>query len=238
MAARRDTEESRSIEAARAALTTSLPEIEERLHDVVDLEDGRIETSQITRPPAAAARADRLAEFGIKVPGVIFRKPTHRLTPQQPYQRKPEAWIDAYEGTYNAGPGVDQIWWRMPPSFPTVFLAGCNFTFRSLQSGPALLSLDFEAWPYQGKTGTVVIEIGAQRTEIPISTPAARTVDIGFTHGGADTLVTMVFFRPGLIDFVFRSVSLGSGPIVFEPARTGRADAAGRSSRPGRERRR
>ncbi len=55
----------------------------------------------------------------------------------------------------------------------------------------------------------VVIDIGAFRTEIPISDNVARTVDIGFDHDGADPLTTMVFFRPGLTDFVFHTTTLG-----------------------------
>ena len=88
-------------------------------------------------------------------------------------------------------------------------MAGCNFSFARLPAGPAVMSLVFEAWPHQGATGTVVVDIGAGRTEIEISLPVERTVDIGFMHDGADPLTSMVFFRPGLIDFVFRSMSLG-----------------------------
>jgi hypothetical protein len=49
-----------------------------------------------------------------------------------------------------------------------------------------LCSLVFEAVPFHGATGVVVIDIGALRTEVEISAPVARTVDIGFFHGGAD----------------------------------------------------
>ena len=88
-------------------------------------------------------------------------------------------------------------------------MAGCNFSARDLPSGPSVLSLVFEAWPFQGETGVVVVDIGAHRTEFEISAPVEQTVDIAFDHDGADPLTTMVFFRPGLIDFVFRSMSLG-----------------------------
>ena len=71
------------------------------------------------------------------------------------------------------------------------------------------MSLVCEAWPHQGATGAVVIDIGAQRTEIEISAPVARTIHISFVHHGADPLTSMVFFRAGLIDFVFCSMSLG-----------------------------
>ncbi len=51
-------------------------------------------------------------------------------------------------------------------------------------NGP--LSLVFKAVPFHGATGVVVIDIGTLRTEVEISAPVARTVDIGFFHGGAD----------------------------------------------------
>jgi hypothetical protein len=70
------------------------------------------------------------------------------------------------------------------------------------------MSLAFEAWPFQGATGVVVVDIGALRTEFEISVPVSRIVDIAFDHDGADPLTTMVFFRPGLIDFVFHSMAL------------------------------
>lgn len=194
----------------RAAQTSGLQKIERRLHDAVDLSSGRIDTKETARPLAAAARAERLADLGFETNPALFDMPMYRLTPQAPYQAAPEAWLDAFDGSYNAGPGVDRIWWRLPSSFPTEFMAGCNFSVRNLPSGPAVLSLVFEAWPYQGATGVVVVDIGAHRTEFEISAPVSRTVDIGFDHDGADPLTTMVFFRPGLIDFVFRSMSLGS----------------------------
>lgn len=188
-----------------------------RVHDVVDAASGRVETVPVVRALTPATRVRRLAPLGFRVPAWIFGTPTHRLTAQRPYQQDPEGWLDVNEGAYNAGPGVDRIWWRMPPSFPTEFLSGVNFTFSGVAAGPALLSLTFEAWPYQGATGTVVIDIGAQRTEIPVSVGAARTVDIALVHPGGGPVDARVFFRPGMIDFVFTAVTLGTGPIVFEP---------------------
>src|SRR5205814_9525824 len=105
----------------------------------------------------------------------------------------------------------------------TEFLAGINFTFNDLPLGPAVLSLDFEAWPYQGLTGVIVVDIGAQRTELPISAPGAHTLDIGFAHD-ADPVDARVFWRPGIEAFVFHSVSLASG--VIDPA-TGKLGSAG-----------
>lgn len=209
MGTRPGANERHSIGVARRAGRSGLPDIERRLHDAVDLASGRIDTVAVAGSLATTARVERLAHLGFGADPSVFDSPMYSLTPQTPYQSAPEAWLDAFDGTYNAGPGVDQIWWRLPSSFPTEFIAGCNFSFRGLPTGPCVMSLVFQAWPYQGATGAVVVDIGADRTEIEISAPVARTVDIGFVHDGADPLISMVFFRAGIIDFVFHSVLLG-----------------------------
>jgi hypothetical protein len=197
------------IADAGRTIRSAVPNVGERLHDSIDIASGAIDTMAVSRPLRAAERVKRLADVGFQVSPSAFETPLYRLTPQAPFQAAPEAWIDAFEGTYSAGPGVDQIWWRLPSSFATEFMAGCNFTFREFPSGPSILTLVFDAFPFQGRTGVVVIDVGAFRTEIPISANVARTVDIGFDHDGADPLTTMVFFRPGIIDFVFHSTMLG-----------------------------
>ncbi len=209
MGTRSGTDQRQPTGVERAAQRSGLPKIERHLHDAVDLAGRRIDTKTVPRELTASARAKRLAQLGFEAHAAVFDTPLYRITPQAPYQSAPEAWLDAFDGTYSAGPGVDQIWWRLPSSFPTEFMAGCNFSARNLPSGPSVLSLVFEAWPHQGATGVVVVDIGAHRTEFEISAPVSRTVDIGFDHDGADPLTSMVFFRPGLIDFVFRSMSLG-----------------------------
>jgi hypothetical protein len=215
MVSRRNKGEARHTGLTRVAQRAKLPKIRRRFHDAVDAASGKIYTTPVVRALTPVERVKRLARLGLGADVAAFGKPRYRLTPQKPYQSKPEAWLDAFDGTYSTGPGVDQIWWRLPASFPTEFMAGCNFSFRQLPAGPAVLSLAFEAWPYQGRTGTLVIDIGALRTEIPINVAVARTTDIGFVHDGAATLLTMVFFRPGLIDLVFHSVALGRGrPLV------------------------
>jgi len=95
----------------------------------------------------------------------------------------------------------------VPPSFPD-YWATCNFSFAKLPAGRAVMTLRFEVWPYQGATGQVVLYIGAQRTEIQITEPADRTIDIGLVHNGDPVLVTMVLLQQGIYDFVFHSVLL------------------------------
>ncbi len=192
---------------------TAPGKVTRRIHDTIDLASGKSASTASVRAPSALARVKGLARFGFRLHPSIFGTPTHRLTPQHPYQAAPEAWLDAFDGTYNAGPGVDQIWWRLPFSFVDHYMPGCNFIFRGLAAGPAVLSLSFEVWPVSGKTGYVVVDIGNERTQIPVAAPAVRTVDIGFTHEGGD-VDARVFFRPGIYDFVFRSATLLSGGLI------------------------
>jgi hypothetical protein len=181
------------------------------------------------RSPSARTRVQRLMGVGFAADASIFTGPRYRLTPQRPYRASPQAWLDAFSesattgapgeffGTYGAGPGVNTIWWRVPPSFPTLYWATCNFSFAKLPAGKAVMTLSFEVWPYQGATGQIVIYIGAQITEIQVTEPAARTIDIGFVHDGDLVLTTMVLLRQGIYDFVFRSVLLRHGPIGVHP---------------------
>ncbi|MEZ5080106.1 MAG: hypothetical protein R2878_05490 [Thermoleophilia bacterium] len=177
------------------------------VHDVVNLDAGHIASTPLRRAPANASRTRLLAEAGLHTDAVTAPVRTHRLTPRRPFQTSPAGWLDAFEGTYGTGPGVDEVWWRLPASFPTEFWPGVNFTFKGSGAGSRLLSLSYRAYPYAGHTGTVVIDIGAKRTEIPISGPVTRTTDIAFDHPGG-LVDARVFFRAGLIDFVWKVAAL------------------------------
>ena len=230
MGTRRSTDEARPAGIASAAQGPKLPSIRRRVHDTVDLASGRINSTRIARPLTAAERVQRLARFGFKANPSIFAKPKYRLTPQAPYQSAPEANTSVSAGpkfqvfSYNTSePPTGQIWWRMPATFETEFMSGVNFLFIDVPPGPIVWSFVFKAYPYQGRTGVVVIEmIGHPRREIAISMIEERTVDISLVHNGAN-LDTRVFWRPGFIDFVFHSVSLGRGlkldptTIVLDP---------------------
>jgi hypothetical protein len=229
MGTRRDASEAAPAMAQRRDRP---PPAEDRVHDVVDLASGRIHTTPMQRSPTAKTRVQRLASVGFAADASIFAGPTYRLTPQRPYRASPQAWLDAFFnsttgtgppsdffGVYGAGPGFSQIWWRAPPSFDSFeFWATCNFSFAGLGAGLAVMTLNFEVWPYQGATGAVVIDIGALRSEIQITQPAAHTVDIGFVHNGDPVLVVMVLLRPGIFDFVFHSVLLHPGSLVVHPS--------------------
>ena len=190
------------------------PPVDSHVHDAVDLATGRVVS---TPGGAGPAPEDRLAQLrGLGFPGDlgVFGSPSHRLSPRVPYQASPEGWLDSFEGTYSAG--NDEIWWRLPATFDN-YTATCNATFRGVAAGTRLLSLAVEAWPFTGRTGTIVVFVGETHAEIPVSTSTARTIDVAFTHDGSDPVTAMVVLRQGIYDFVVHSVSLGSPGIVVTP---------------------
>lgn len=182
----------------------------QRIHDVADPAGGRLDSFPVSGTLRASTRAARLRALGYGATASLFGTASHRLSPQAPYQASPKAWVDAFEGTWGAGPGNDQVWWRLPPTFPTEFMSGINLNFQGVGRGARLVSLVVQTWPFQGMTGTVVIDIGALRAEIPISVAAEHVVDIAVVHGGG-FMDARIFWRPGMIDFVWKRGAVRRG---------------------------
>lgn len=187
------------------------PLIESHVHDAVDLATGRVVSTHGSEGLMPEDRLARLRHVGFTGDINVFGSPSHRLSPQVPYQASPQGWLDAYDGSYSAG--NDEIWWRLPATFDN-YTATCNATFRGVAAGARLLSLSVEAWPFAGRTGSIVIFVGDAPAQIPVGTPTARTIDVAFTHDGSDPLVAMILVRQGIYDFVVHSVNLGSPGIV------------------------
>jgi hypothetical protein len=143
----------------------------------------------------------------------VFATALHELTPRAPHQTSPRAWLDAFDGTYSTGISPPQVWWRLPATFETTFMPGVNLAFQGLRKGPALLSLVFDAWPFQGRIGHVVVDVGALRTEVPADIAAGHMLDIAFVHAGG-LVDTRVFFRPGVIDVVWTRAALRRLPAA------------------------
>ena len=225
-------------DAYKAALATSQrPTLAEGpagvaswLYDAVDLASGTVHTTPLKRLPPARIRAQHLAVAGFAADPATLTGPAYRLTPRKPYRAaSPQAWLDAffdsaatgapddYFGTYGVGQAVNRIWWRVPPNFPTLYWPTTNFSYAGLAAGPAVMSLRFEAYPYQGATGQVVIYVGDQVAQIPITASGARTVDVGFVHNGGAVLVAMVLLEQGIYDYVFHSVVLHRGASAVHP---------------------
>src|SRR5262245_14620179 len=227
MATRPDAHDAALATSARRALTDGPAGVESWLYDAVDLASGTIRTTLLKRLPPARTRAQHLAAAGFAADPSVVTGPGYRLTPRKPYRAaSPQAWLDAYFdsatigapddyfGTYGTGQGVNWIWWRVPPNFPTLYWPTTNFSYAGLAAGPAVLSLKFEVYPYPGSTGQIVVFVGDQVAQIPITAPATRTVDIGFVHNGDHVLVAMVALQQGIYDYVFHSVVLHSGASI------------------------
>jgi hypothetical protein len=194
-----------------SAAAAARPPVESHVHDVVDLGTGRVVSTVTDADPVPADRLARLGHLGFPGDIGVFGSPSHRLSPRVPYQASPEGWLDAFEGSYSAG--NDEIWWRLPATFDN-YTATCNAIFRGVAAGSRLLSVSVEAWPFTGRTGSIVIFVGNDQAEIPVSTPTARTIDVAYTHDGSDSFTAMVVLRQGIYDFVVHSVTLGSPGIV------------------------
>jgi hypothetical protein len=134
MGTRRDADKAALTVAQRPSPHDRPLEVEHRVYDAVDLASGRVHMTPMKRSPSAKTRVQRLMDVGFAADASIFAGPRYRLTPQRPYRASPQAWLDAYFnstigtgppddyfGTYGAGSGVNQIWWRVPPSFPTLY---------------------------------------------------------------------------------------------------------------------
>lgn len=182
----------------------------QRIHDVADPASGVVNSFPVPGSLSASTRAARIRQLGFGAAASIFSTASHRLSPQAPYQANPKAWVDAFEGDWSAGPGNDQVWWRLPATFPTEFMSGINLNFQGAGQGARLLSLTVQTWPHPGMTGFVVIDIGALRTEIPISVAAEHVIDIAFVHGGG-FMDARIFWRPGIFDFVWKRGAMRRG---------------------------
>lgn len=182
----------------------------QRIHDVADPASGVVASFPVPGTLRASTRAARIRRLGYGATAAVFGTASHRLSPQAPYQANPKAWVDAFEGSWSAGPGNDQVWWRLPATFPTEFMSGINLNFQGVGQGARLLSLTVQTWPYPGMTGVVVIDIGALRTEIPVSVAAEHVIDIAVVHGGG-FMDARIFWRPGMIDFVWKRGAMRRG---------------------------
>lgn len=182
----------------------------QRIHDVADPASGTLRSFPVPGALRATTRAARIRGLGYGATAAVFGTASHRLSPQAPYQADPGAWVDAFEGSWGAGPGNDQVWWRLPATFPTEFMSGVNLNFQGVGQGARLLSLTVQTWPFTGMTGTVVIDIGALRTEIPIAVAAEHVIAIAFVHGGG-FMDARIFWRPGILDFVWKRGAMRRG---------------------------
>ena len=79
-------------------------------------------------------------------------------------------------------------------------------------------------------TGHVVVDIGALRTEVPVDVAASHVLDIAFTHPGG-LVDTRVFFRAGMIDFVWTRAALRRLPGASSARRGCRPRPAGAGGR-------
>jgi hypothetical protein len=185
----------------------------QRVHDVADPATGRLTTFPVPGALSARTRASRVRRLGYAADAAVFATALQELTPSAPFHASPRAWLDAFDGTYSSGASPPQVWWRLPATFETTFMPGVNLSFQGPPAGPALVSWVIDAWPYQGMTGHLVVDIGALRTEVAVSVAARHVLDIAFAHPGG-LVDARLFFRAGMIDVLWLRAALRRLPAA------------------------
>jgi hypothetical protein len=191
-------------------------------HHVVDLNSGRLETAERNGPAAPLTRNQAVARIGHSFDPSIFSGPSYRLTPRQPFNPTPQAWLSAshvdFYSTYD-----DTIFWQLPQEFPRGigFSPGMQFSFAISPDDRALVSILVTAHAWQGRTGHVRIDPAWTDTEVrvPIGPQfGTHTLDLVFVPlGGRESHIRMDI-EEGVRWLTFHWVTFGREPMVLSPA--------------------
>jgi hypothetical protein len=220
-------------ERARRQRLYELAETQRLVHHVADLDSGEIATTPLDRPVSPLSRAERLSQLGHHFSPAVFGWPSQRLTPRQPYQPSPLAWLGAYgaswyspEYEYPGGHGV--IWWELPREFEFAEPRdpGMDFRFHYAPVGRCVASISLMGYAYQDTPASVLLiafgSEGRASVEIPIDMSFAHhTVDFTFvvpatSEAGEGVWITMGL-RVGIRYLVFTGISLATEPPWIDP---------------------
>jgi hypothetical protein len=191
-----------------------LQETQGWVHHVADLNTGKVLTTPLDRPIAPLSRAERLSQLGHPIDPTGLGGPSRRLTPDQPYQASPEAWLEVMHCRfYNSGGGDPPfVWWDGDAGGFAEFyfgdppqqrcLASISLSGASASSGPGLVHVG---------AGGIEGEI-----EVPMERINAHTVDLilGPTGGIQQTIWIDRF--EGIQELFFWVISFGPAPPIFE----------------------
>jgi len=192
-----------------------LQETQRWVHHVADLNSGKSQTFRLDRPITPLSRAERLSRLGHAIEPSIFDGPSYTLTPRNPYQASPMAYLGA-TGALVYGAYNNQIWWSQAQD-PGNNQGGMGFTFAvspARQRSLVSISLLANAWP--GMVGHVLVSANLPASasiEFPIaddSGPLPNTVDLIFTpHSSQQTDIFMTL-EAGIQYLAFQSISFSA----------------------------
>jgi hypothetical protein len=198
------------------AMRRRLYEFEETqrwVHHVADLDSGEILTTPLDRPLAPLSRAERLSQLGHPFDPGIFGWPSQRLTPTQPYQASPLAWLFIRNCSgYSSGSGLPPfVQWHGDAGGSAEF----SFTEPTNQRCLASISLSASASSSAGHLG--VRAYGGAPIEVPVdSTLGAHTVDVVFVTTDVIPINISIDSFVGVEVLYFKGISFGPAEPVFE----------------------
>lgn len=191
-----------------------LEETQGWVHHVADLNSGKILTTPLDRPLAPLSRAERLSQLGHPIDPIVLGGPTYRLTPDQPYQASPQAWLEVmYCRFYNSGGGDPPfVWWDGDAG------GSAEFYFTQPPQERCLASISLSGASSSSSPGRVHVGAGGieGELEIPVEQINAHTVDLilGPTGGIQQTIWIDRF--EGIQELFFKAISFGPAPPIFE----------------------
>jgi hypothetical protein len=123
----------------KAAIHRELAELAEHpgwMHHVADAATGKVLTTELRQPVSPVSRAQRLSQLGGQFDFSIFGTPTHRLTPQHPYQSSPMGYLRFYRAFEVSSLGdiapEGHAEWIVPNPSAVGSMEALVFTFRTL----------------------------------------------------------------------------------------------------------
>jgi hypothetical protein len=210
-------------ERAKGRRLYELRETQGWVHHVADLDSGEVLTTPLERPLTPLSRAERLSQLGHRFDPTVFGWPSQRLTPRQPHQASPEAWLVGATGPSLYSARYDTIWWEPPREFedPHAFSFYC--VFSTAPAGRSVVSVRLEGQAFPNIRGFVHFTAfwaeGPASFSIPVDGFfAEQTVDFTLVLPAAPgPLEIVVDFREGIRTMVFTGISLGPEPPWVEP---------------------